>query len=284
MKYLRKRLRDGDDDKICSQAVLAAKAGMSEGTLKKIESGTHPDPTPYVESLANVLQLTEFQKHHFFAVAGLIYPLKHHIVTQNDVVDILSKLDCPAYARTALWDFIAFNDYHRLLWGYTDETLALLRAGDLGPNLLRVQFEKEFQDTLAVRRVDDRPKRAIKVFRGEAFQYVTTNRYQQIVKYFKNNQKFQNAWRLSEYEDDDELVMSLDRAFVDIVHPDYGTLSFFSAKVPDRYIGTGITIALYHPIATQSDAWARFSQDVRKNFVHRFLDITDSYVDQVNAL
>ncbi|MEQ8672773.1 MAG: hypothetical protein RLP44_11880 [Aggregatilineales bacterium] len=275
VKYLRKRMRDYDEDQTWTQKNLAQRARMSEGTLKSIENGSHSNIGPYVKLLADALQLSEFQKHHFYAVAGLIYPLQHSKVTQNDIVNILAKLDCPAYARTALWDFIAFNDYHRQLWGYDDQMLSLLRKGDLGPNLLRVLFEDDFQNNLKVRRVEDKPKRAMKIFRGESFQYVATERYKRILSYFKNtkNTKFQDAWRQSEQEDDEDLALSLDRTFVTIDHPKYGRLNFFSAKVPERYVSGFVTVAVYHPLTSSSSGWQEFCQNIKVSQVHRFLDI-----------
>lgn len=256
-----------------SRRTLATKANISETTLQNIEKGEQPNYQQYVEALANALLLTEYQKHHFYAVAGMIYQLEPSKITIEQIWGILEKLDCPAYARTALWDFIAFNDYHRLLWEYNDQTLEILRSrenGKIGANLLRVLFEEDFQSGLRVRRVNDRVKRAIKVFRGESFRFISNPRYKEIIRYFENNLKFQQAWRLSEDDDDSELDMSLDRTLISINHPNYGLLEFVSTRIPERYIGNFVTLSVYHPIPVRHEGWNNFLKDVNPNLVHRF--------------
>jgi transcriptional regulator with XRE-family HTH domain len=263
------------DFKVWTQADLADAAKISLSTIKRIEGGTATNLERYIGALADAFTLSPTEREEFYAVAGHIYPITNLKIDIERIKDLFIKLEFPASARTPLWDFIAFNEYHKVLWGYSDENVKLLNEGSLGPNLLRVLFDPLFATQRTNAHQDKSSlERGLRHFRRLSFRYIGTERYQQIRSEMDKYPQFKRLWPLAGGESDDDMEQRVARLEEHINHPRFGYLEMLSLRVPKRYLQnqTNIDLSIYIPTnADQSQRnYQKLKSSIAFNRVHTF--------------
>lgn len=154
---------------------LAKRTGLTERQIEKIEMGEIVDLRPFLKPLAQVFQLSDNETVELYAVAGYTYPRMGNQQDRDRLQVIFCQINYPASARTALWDFIAFNTYHREVWGHTEKTISVLQDNTvLGANLLRILFDPVFghEDIVGGKEAWDKDVlRSLRVFQELSFPY-----------------------------------------------------------------------------------------------------------------
>ena len=257
-----------------TQADLADTAGISRYTIPRIEKGTVVDLLPHLDKLANAFELNEIERRIFYAKAGHVYDVAPSIPSPELMRHILENIEYPTSIRTSVWDFLAFNEYHKVLWSYSDEGLKLLGDGsELGANLFRVLFSPEFQIAQG-RLIDNRTqwqRNAISQFRRLAFPYVTTHRYNQIINLMQEYREFKDEWLDADARSRNDVpsLVDLPRG-TELNHPEFRSLKFISLRVPQRDIGEGIKISVYVPSPLKQENFDRMMASVTTNRVYLF--------------
>jgi len=277
VKNLRERKTEFINDqgrlqKFRQEDVAERSGGLSARMISAIESGRFPDFGFYVEKLeclSRGLMLTELEKQELFAKARLVYPSSQNRTDETFIRSMLLKLQHPVSVRTPLWDFIAFNEYHRVLWGYTDEEVTLLSdTSDFGPNLIRVVFQKDFGERGRQRGVEFEEE-ALRAFRMSSLPYVNTGRYRQIIDCANQNRRFRILW---EMQDDTESFRDWNesRMIARVKHPEFKTMEFMSVRVAERYHTGNVDMWMYVPLADSEDKYRELRESVGLNRVYYF--------------
>jgi transcriptional regulator with XRE-family HTH domain len=148
-EYLRdlrrqKYYEDGGNEIQMSRKELARRSGISVNVIRNIEQDKVKDVSPHLKALSNALELDELEKTAFYLMANQPYKSESKVRDKEFLEKLFKPLEYPVSIKTAVWDFIAFNSYHYLLWRYTTKNIALMKTGVLGSNLLRVHFNDKF--------------------------------------------------------------------------------------------------------------------------------------------
>lgn len=277
VKNLRERKTEFIDDqgrlrKFRQEDVAERSGGLTARMVSAIESGRFPDFGFYVkklERLARGLMLTELEKQELFAKARLVYPTSQNRTDETFIRSMLLKLHHPVSVRTPLWDFIAFNEYHRVLWGYTDEEVALLSdTSDFGPNLIRVVFHKDFGERGRQRGVEFEEE-ALRAFRMSSLPYVNTGRYRQIIDCANQNRRFRILWEMQD-DTDSFRDWNESRMIARVKHPEFKTMEFMSVRVAERYHTGNVDMWMYVPLADSEDKYRELRESVGLNRVYYF--------------
>jgi transcriptional regulator with XRE-family HTH domain len=254
-----------------TQTELGHRANLSPRQIAKIEQGDVADLRPYLDPLAEAFDLSESEKAEFYAIAGYLYSRPEALDLEPDLEALFRQIPFPASARTVLNDFVAFNAYHYVLFGYSPETIAMLHEGELGPNLMRVVFEPRFEYKRYVggeSKWRDDVLSIIQRFRALAFRYVLTDRYKTILREMKHFSAFNKLWDLSAYSvpdlDDD---LHRPRPFFTIYHPQFGELQFLSFR---RHVNPTTDLVLFMPNSASVDAFQRFRESIHQDTLYRF--------------
>ena len=243
-----------------SQAHLAEKADLDDQQIAKLERGEIVDLEPFLEKLQEAFNLQGLALKEFFAVAGYPYPLE--IEYEKDQIRwLLSTIPYPTSVRTPLWDFIAFNRYHALLYGYTDEFVEKLKQGKLGANLLRMLFDPEvrgyglssLRDT---KQLQEGLERSVRVFRSMSAPFVNEPRYKVIINELLQFREFARIWKMLS-TDENEVKLLDYLPFREVHHPQVGTLQFLSSRVPPRYLNDNLDISVYTPTPS---SWSKYQE------------------------
>jgi transcriptional regulator with XRE-family HTH domain len=256
-----------------TQQHLADEAGLSVRQIARIEQNEVVKLEPLLEALAQAFQLSEAEKVEFYAQAGYVYAQEVDQTHRERIERLLGELHYPALARTPLWDIVAFNEYHRVLWGYTSQQLVLLDSGDLGPNLLRVLFDPQFgfRDMMGSTADWQRSMCQNMVsFRQVSFPYVATSRYRQILRLLQQRYRdFSILWDLSERE---ELHHIRTMPFTTIHFPGGEPISVMSLRVSPRFLSKDVFISAYIPLRIDDAAYQQQHANISENRVYFFRD------------
>ena len=268
----RQRLDPEDKYRQWSRAYLAELSGLSERQVRRIEQGEVVNLYPLLEGLADAFGLTELERSQFYAQAGYAYAPALSRPDIDLLENLLNQISYPAYIRTPLWDFLAFNRYSARLWGYDDAaTLALFDEEPLGANMLRTIFDPRFDHKRykggEANWYQD-AQRCILGFRTMSFQYGHTRRYRQILDGLKAYPEFERHWLLTERMPND--VFSPSSPTLGVFHPIYGRMDFMSTRVPARYIGGELEVTIYVPFSSSQDQYRQLQEDIKENRVYRF--------------
>lgn len=234
------------------QEDLAQRAGLSTRQVARIEEGQVKDLWPYVGTLASAFRLNEIQMAEFYAQAGYHYRPKIVQENRQAVSGLLRQIELPASAKTPMWDFVAFNEYHRIMWGYTKANIKKLDEGVVGPNLLRVFFDEEFYEHQAQHENrDENLRRTVLMFRTDAFPYLSTKRYRTIVSGMMEYPLFEDIWHdLENLRIENSNLALFTKPATHIIHPQYGDVAKIGLVLPRRFTGYGIDISVHVPIVT----------------------------------
>ncbi|MBN1285499.1 MAG: helix-turn-helix domain-containing protein [Anaerolineae bacterium] len=258
------RLRQWTQEKLAEESEFVATAQIA-----RIEQGKVENLRPFLEPLARAFGLSEGQKEHFYAAAGYVY-VNEREPDRDEIREYFQELQFPAFARTPLWDFIAFNSYHCVLWGYTPEKLHELNSGKLGPNLLRVLFDPCFENEQYVggpERWLANVRRSIQAFRFESFRHANSPRYRQIIGAMMSRYRdFAIQWQLTEPLTQDQSG-HVTRPFATIFHPEFGPMTFLSLRTPQKYLGNSVDISVYAPLISSQENYQRLLERVKINEV-----------------
>lgn len=276
VQWWRSQKIDFDDErgrnKLWTQEKLAQESGLSPNIIRNIEQGKVRFLEPHLEPLAKAFKLTEIQKIEFYAKAGLTYHPPN--ISEKDreyLKQQLEKIHFPTVARTPVWDIIAFNEYHRIIWGYTEKQLKLLKNSDegIGANLLRVRFDPAFSSLAPT--PNRRPEVIVWAFRSSSAFYSDTERYGQILKYMRKFDSFNRAWQLSENLFADQIEGTYLDPITRIATPSVNTpIEYMSLRIPERYFGTRLDISVYIPTALSEATYQNLRTQVKKNEVYSF--------------
>lgn len=255
-----KNYRDKRDNKFVRwrQEDLAERSGISVRTISRIEQGKAEKILGFLPSIARAFNFNEIQKGEFYARAGYYYRPQLRQESRIAVERILSDFTLPASAKNPVWDFIGFNEYHRLLWGYSHENIALLDSDDdIGANLLRVFFDERFYSSQSQEpEVKEALHRAVMIFRTDAFPYSMTERYQQLIAAMMvTYPKFEQVWNDLEHmraETSNSMLFSDPHSM--LTHPTYGLIAKIGLVLPRRYTGYGIDFSVHVPVETPETA------------------------------
>ncbi len=257
-----------------TQKTLGERAKISTRNVSRIEQGQVVNLYSYLSKLAEAFQLTELEKVEFYATAGYVYVPEPKKEDRAFLRRLLERFTHPASVRTPLWDFVAFNRYHAVLFGYTQEDLMRMDQG-LGPNLLRVLFDPEFQEHHYGGRAAEWGSLSLTVaawkFRIASFKYQHTKRYQQIVDGVGKYRGFGLAWHGSLTIDEHwEGDVSARQPTVHVHHPAFGRMEFYTLNVPQRDLTEELNVTVYVPVASSADAYDKLRKQVTDNAVYFF--------------
>ena len=257
-----------------TQEYLAEKADIEPDQVARIEQGRVKKLLPYLEGLAMAFGLNELQKVEFWALAGYNYRPSQLDISKQRIYDLLEQLYFPASARTPVWDFIAFNCYHEVLWGYTPENIALLNEHP-GPNLLRVLFDNEFRKSQTRHLTDNDLRFAVAIFRTISFRYITTERYDEVVQYMSEHYPlFEHTWRDVDRNPPD--IEMLQTPINKVRHDVFQEIEFMSLHIPPRYVGEEVDISIYVPLSIDKYRELReFTEDYVKDTGQRVRKFRD---------
>lgn len=244
-----------------TQEYLAEVSKIKIRTIRRIVKGEKVKLGPYLERLAQAFDLTESQKIEFYATAGYFYePAPPSDETFDTLYRKIEVKAYPATVRNALWDFLFINPLHATVRGMTSDVIQILKDNPIGPNLLLILFDPQFQGTNTSHRLPGWDVLAIRSFRRSSFRYKNTDRYQLIVEHLQQFSSFRTAWGKS-FED--EIVMSLRETVMwnfSMSHPEFGLIRFASYREPlDDFIHT---LSVYVPIADSEINYLEFSATV----------------------
>ncbi|MCQ3933036.1 MAG: hypothetical protein DPW16_21510 [Chloroflexi bacterium] len=261
-----------------TQAELARRANLSTRQVSKIEQGDVIDLRRLLDSLAAAFQLNESEIAEFYTIAGFVYPntQKPHTHNRAALELFLRQFPYPMTARSILGDYVAFNSYNQTLYGYTPEKLRHLNEGELGPNLLRVLFDPEF-DYMTYIGGESKWRRDVRLslqfFRARTFRYIATARYRQIIQAMKHFAAFDRLWDLSSNDPQIELSNpdgTPTRPFTSIHHPEFGLLEFMPLRVPPRHFGPLLELIVLVPIAVREENYQRLRASIQQNKLYFF--------------
>jgi transcriptional regulator with XRE-family HTH domain len=233
--------------------------------IAMLERGKIKDITPFLEPLAKAFELNAGEKERFYAMAGLIYR-NERVPDRNEIGELFRLIQYPAFARTPWWDFIAFNRYNYILWGYTPEKLAKLKSVPVGANLLKVLFDPDFESEVykgGYERWAADIRRSIQAFRFESFSSVSTDRYRQIIGGMQRYHAFVSRWNAHEPSFRDHNLKPT-RPISSVFHPQYGALEFLSLRTPTKYLGSVVDISIYIPLASSIERYKQLQEDAQK--------------------
>lgn len=225
----------------------------------------------YIDVLAQCLHLSEAEKTVFYAKANIIYksPVKETLshtkyrdIVRQEIERIFTNIRYPCFARTRLWDILAFNTYLCEIFGYDEETRKRLQQPPLKSNLLRILFDKQFNNAQYVGgdvKWRENAMRSLKAFRRESFRFVGTPRYNEIMDGMNKNRQFRAYWELS-MDDDDTPSNKVARPEAQIYHP-IGIIKFWSLRTAPKFLGDDIDISVYVPLDATEDIY----QDLQKS-------------------
>lgn len=267
-----------------TQTDLANTTGITLSTIKRIETGQVNNISVYLEALGDAFGLDDIAKQQFYAVAGYVYPQNIEKVEQIDrerLRNLLTSIDYPASVRTPLWDFIAFNEYHRVLWGYPENPSEILEANDdvLGSNLLRISFDPDIPNHPNAHASDlEALELVVRQFRQLSLGYINTKRYNQIITEMQRFEKFNHAWIRSLALTDKEISLYRDRGNDGVNHPEYGEIEFMSLRSSFRHLHSSAFISVYVPTKDEAGNYQKLQQAVledmeqnpSKSWVHEF--------------
>ena len=255
-----------------SRAYLARISGLSERQIRRVETGEVINLYPLLENLADAFGITDLERIEFYAQAGYTYAPEPTIPNLSQLEQLLRQIDYPAYIRTPLWDFLAFNQFSAKLWGYDNPaTLALFAENPLRANMLRTIFDPRFEHKAykggEANWYQD-AQRSILGFRTNSFQHGHTERYHELLKGLKALPEFERHWLLSERMPND--IFAPSSPTLAVFHPLYGKMEFMSTRIPARYIGGDIEATIYVPLSASQNRYQQLQQDVTNNVIHRF--------------
>ena len=239
---------------------------ISTQHIARLEQGKIRDVSRFLAPLARAFELNEGEKEYFYAIAGSVYQSERPI-DLDEIEGLFKEIEYPAFARTPLWDFVAFNAYNYVLWGYDDAKLKRLKKPPLGPNVLKVLFDPEFEG-VTYKGGQDRwaadISRSIQAFRFESFRHVNSKRHQDIVAAMQQYVPFVTRWNASE-PSLDHVNGQPTRPIAKVFHPDYGELEFLSLRTPTKYMGSRVDLSIYVPVTSSVEKYQELQADVKKN-------------------
>jgi len=235
----------------------------------------------YIHALAQCLRLTEAEKVVFFAKANIIYKgsEKEEVkqadrknVIRHEIERIFTHVDYPCFARTRLWDILAFNSYLCEVFGYDEKMRKTLQKPPLKSNLLRILFDEQFNNADYVGgevKWRENVMRSLKAFRRESFRFVGTPRYEEIMKEMNKNRRFRAYWELSM---EDEMPSSkVARPEAQIYNP-VGIINFWSLRTAPKFLGDDIDISIYVPVDTKQDIYQKIQSSIQGGNQTYFFD------------
>lgn len=218
----------------------------------------------YIEVLAQCLHLSEAEKAVFYAKANIIYKspeketlslINHKNIIRTEIERIFTNIRYPCFARTRLWDILAFNSYLCEVFGYDEATREQLQKPPLKSNLLKILFDKQFKNAQYVGgevKWRENAMRSLKAFRRESFRFVGTPRYKEIMDGMNKNRQFRAYWELS--MDDDTPSTKIARPEAQVYHP-IGIIKFWSLRTAPKFLGNNIDISVYIPQDATEDIY-----------------------------
>ena len=246
---------------------------LSTRVIRSIEDGTCAELADHLKELSSGFGLSEIERLQFYArAAGYTYPSN---MQKSNIVNIkswLGGIHYPAAARSPLYDFLAFNECHALLFGYDDTKINLLRDGGIGANLLRVLFEPEFEARkyLGEDRWETQAHGTIGAFRALSFRFRDTKRYQAIVDGLlqQPHLEFGRFWHAV----DPILGARNPRAwhsgpFVKVRDPNADfeeDIDFISLRVSQILLGASVDVTVYVPFESSVERYDLLYQSVKK--------------------
>jgi transcriptional regulator with XRE-family HTH domain len=133
------------------QAALAARAGISLGSLKAYETGRRHPSRPYVTAILDALKVDKSERNQILAAAGYasdFYQLGpwsdgQFMFTAEEATEFIAGYPWPAFVLNEMMEVVAANDAAQRLWAVD------LRTEFLGPlerNLLGVASDPRFAE------------------------------------------------------------------------------------------------------------------------------------------
>lgn len=243
-------------------------ADIEQGRVANLKISTHLEP------LCRAFKLNEVQKAELYAKAGLLYHMKPvKVIEQNALIqNMLKNIHFPARVFTPVWDIVAINTYAIRLFCYTEQKLGKFDEGVIGPNILRILFDKAFeQERLYPDRGSMQQARisAIRTFRLTSLPYIRTKRYQEIINEMQRHHGFRECWDLSESSIAEPEGTLVDPTFT-IRHPDFGKMTFLSLKVMREALGEQIHIAVCVPFCDSLNPLQQLINSVHENNIRFF--------------
>ena len=241
----------------------------------------------YIDPLAQCLRLTKAEKVVFYAKANIIYKdpqasiltqANRKTIIRDEIQRIFTHIRYPCFARTRLWDMLAFNTYLCEIFGYDQQKRDLLQKPPLKSNLLRILFDEKFNNAEYVggeSKWRENAMRSLRAFRRESFRFVGTTRYKEIMDEMNKNRRFRAYWELS-MDDEDTPSTKVARPEAKIYNP-LGIINFWSLRTAPKFLGDDIDISIYIPVDTTQDRYQQLQDNIAApNQTYFFDDAFDS--------
>lgn len=272
-------LRPWTQEKLAEEIMLSSQITNDMQTLSikqiaDLEQGrvSNIKPDVHIEPIARAFKLSEPEKAELYYVAGLAAPIVKRQRNNTIFVSLLKKISYPATVRTPLWDFVAFNTYNKVLWGYTDYHLMKLHNHQVRPNLLHVLFHPEFLSrnySSSYAEWREHRLRDLHAFKISSFRYISSPEYNVIIDNLMQYTEFARLWKLSlsEVKVDDTLIV---QPIIRVTHPIYGVINFMSLRLPREYHGQEVSISVYVPTEDSKKNYEMLAATISENEVYVF--------------
>lgn len=232
---LRKEHRD-ENDEVWTQAKIAELTNLGESLIGKIERGERVNLEPsLLFSLADVLELTSRERKEFFyAATGLEAKLITRDTTTsekvlNDLLDMMRKVQLPAFIVDGYADILAFNTMILQLLRPPAELLATARIVPAGCNMLRLIFAPNSNHSDIIGNdYSLYASNVLRFIRAISLRYRATRCWQSIFSAARKWPLFRMYWSAVPWEEADHYI---DSTLFHYSHPIYGPLNYFYTTV-----------------------------------------------------
>ncbi len=226
-------------------------------------------PDIYIEPLARAFELTETEKREFYAVAGYVYRPHKPQIAGEKIRWLLEQSTFPGFAITPLWDYVADNKFAYTLYCQTDERIRIFNDGELGPNLLKILFDKRFDRKTLLGGEENwlnAVAMSVKAFRISSLRYAVTTRYQQIIKGMMQYKEFRTLWNTPSAAIGEEDVFLIEPTAT-VFHPEFGRMQFLTLLFPLEYIDQEVYVFTYVPQRESEANYQKLRETVGLNSV-----------------
>jgi transcriptional regulator with XRE-family HTH domain len=234
VKSLRESTLDSDLDEPCTQAKLGEVTQLGERVIGSIERGEKVNlDNEILSKLADAFQLTSVERREFFFAGidnkntALVEKTTIEQLYLTHVLDVLAKIQVPAFINDVFTDIVATNRLIRRLFGIeTDEHInQIQKVLPAGYNATNFVFSEKtrFRKLIGERNWDEIAKSNLLFFRRVSLRYRYTKYFKHLLKNLKKEKLFRYYWELIHFEKQEVLF---EFETYNYSHPNLGSINY----------------------------------------------------------